>query len=368
MRTDEFNQGSNWTAKRRRRHDECHGQTLVDTAIWSRLAYDDDVRVFSGIQPSGMPHLGNYLGALKQWVSSQGPESFYCVVDLHALTLDIEPQTLNRQTHDTMALLLAAGLDPEQCTLFVQSHVPYHAMMNWLLECVASYGELTRMTQFKEKAERQAGFRAGLFTYPVLMAGDILLYQADEVPVGDDQRQHLELTREIAERFNNRFGPVFTLPKATPPAAAARVMDLQEPTRKMSKSVSSPLGTVYLSDGPDEIVKKMKKAVTDTDGEVRFDWDAKPGLSNLIEIFSACSGLTTTDICSRYSRYGDLKADTAQAVIEELRPVQLRLLELQANPEAVTRVMEIGAEKASTVARGTYTAAAAAMGLVPGRP
>lgn len=175
VRTDEFNQGSNWTAKRRRRHDECHGQTLVDTAIWSRLAYDDDVRVFSGIQPSGMPHLGNYLGALKQWVSSQGPESFYCVVDLHALTLDIEPQTLNRQTHDTMALLLAAGLDPEQCTLFVQSHVPYHAMMNWLLECVASYGELTRMTQFKEKAERQAGFRAGLFTYPVLMAGDILL-------------------------------------------------------------------------------------------------------------------------------------------------------------------------------------------------
>lgn len=311
-----------------------------------------------------MPHLGNYLGALKQWVSSQGPGSYFCVVDLHALTLDIEPATLSQQTHETMALLLAAGLDPEQCTLFVQSHVPYHAMMNWLLECVVSYGELSRMTQFKEKAERQAGFRAGLFTYPVLMAGDILLYQADEVPVGDDQRQHLELTREIAERFNNKFGPIFTLPKATPPAAAARVMDLQEPTRKMSKSVSSPLGTIYLSDGPDEVSRKVKKAVTDTDGEVRFDWEAKPGLSNLIEIFSACSGLSPDAICHRYSRYGDLKADTAQAIIETLEPVQTRLRELLSNPQAVSRVMALGATKAAESARHTYDAAARAMGLV----
>ena len=200
------------------------------------------MRILSGIQPSGTPHLGNYLGALKQWADSQNSEAFYCVVNLHALTLQIDPEELRSQTIDGVAWLLASGLDPEICTLFIQSHVPYHAQLSWLLENVATFGELSRMTQFKEKASRQDGYRAGLFTYPVLMAADILLYNAQEVPVGDDQRQHLELTREIAERFNNRFGETFTLPVGVQPKSAARVMDLQDPSRKMSKSVSSPIG------------------------------------------------------------------------------------------------------------------------------
>lgn len=326
--------------------------------------YDGLVRIFSGIQPSGTPHLGNYLGAVKQWVAGQNPDAYYCVVDLHALTLEIDPETLRKQTIETMAMLLAAGLDPDVCTLFVQSHVPYHAMMNWLLECVASYGELSRMTQFKEKAERQAGFRAGLFTYPVLMAGDILLYHAEQVPVGDDQRQHLELTREIAERFNNRFGATFTMPIATPPAAAARVMDLQEPQRKMSKSVASPLGTVYLFDEPAEVERKIRKAVTDADGEVRFDWEAKPGVSNLLEIFSACTGESPEAVSARYGRYGDLKNDTAAAVIAEIAPIQARYRELLSDPGEIASLMARGAEKASAVSAMTYAKAASAMGLI----
>ena len=194
------------------------------------------------MQPSGTLHIGNYLGALKQWVAAQSADAFYCVVDLHALTLEIEPETLRSQSYDLIATYLAAGLDPEVCTIFLQSEVPYHAQINWLLECVATYGELSRMTQFKEKSSRKTGYRVGLLTYPVLMAGDILLYETAEVPVGDDQRQHLELTRVIAERFNNRYGPTFVVPVGVQPKVAARVMDLQEPTRKMSKSISSPLG------------------------------------------------------------------------------------------------------------------------------
>ena len=308
-------------------------------------------------------HIGNYLGAVRQWVNAQNAEAFYCIVDLHALTLQIEPEKLREQSVDYLATLLAAGLDPEVCTLFVQSQVPYHAQMNWLLECVATYGELSRMTQFKEKASRQEGYRVGLLTYPVLMAGDILLYSAQQVPVGDDQRQHLELTRVIAERFNNRYGEIFTVPEAVQPAASARVMDLQEPTRKMSKSLASPLGLIYLMDEPSEIDKKIKKAVTDTDNEVRFDWEEKPGLSNLLEMFAAFSNEKPQEVADRYERYGDLKKDLSELVISALAPIQQRYRELRADEGALRALAAQGAHKASAVAGPLYERAAHAMGL-----
>ena len=229
----------------------------------------------------------------------------------HALTLEIEPETLRRQTLELIATYLAAGLDPDVCSIFLQSEVPYHAQMNWLLECVATYGELSRMTQFKEKSSRKHGYRVGLLTYPVLMAGDILLYETAEVPVGDDQRQHLELTRVIAERFNNRYGETFVVPVGVQPKVAARVMDLQEPTRKMSKSISSPLGSIFVTDSASAIDKKIKKAVTDTDGDVRYDWENKPGISNLLEIYSSFSHEPPEEVAERYTRYGDLKSDLA---------------------------------------------------------
>jgi tryptophanyl-tRNA synthetase len=322
------------------------------------------MRILSGIQPSGTMHIGNYLGAVKQWVASQNPDAYYCVVDLHALTLEIEPATLREQTLDCVATLLAAGIDPEVATLFVQSRVPVHAQMSWLLECVATYGELGRMTQFKEKSSRQKGYRVGLLTYPVLMAGDILLYDAEQVPVGDDQRQHLEFTRELAERFNNRYGPTFTVPVGYVPHAAARVMDLQEPSRKMSKSISSPLGSIYLFDDPDEISKKVMKAVTDTDGEVRFDPKKKPGLSNLLEIFSSFDGVTPQEVATRYERYGDLKKDLAELVIESLAPIKARYLELRADPAQLEQVIAHGTKKATATAEPVYQRAAAAMGLI----
>jgi len=322
------------------------------------------MRILSGIQPSGTMHIGNYLGAVKQWVSSQGPDAFYCVVDLHALTLEIEPATLREQTLDCVATLLAAGIDPHVATLFVQSRVPVHAQMSWLLECVATYGELGRMTQFKEKSGRQQGYRVGLLTYPVLMASDILLYGAEQVPVGDDQRQHLELTRELAERFNNRYGATFTVPVGYVPHAAARVMDLQEPSRKMSKSISSPLGTIYLFDEPAEITKKIMKAVTDTDGEVRFDPKNKPGLSNLLEIFSSFDGAKPHEVAARYERYGDLKKDLADLVVTSLAPIKSRYHELRHDPAQLERLVDQGAKKASAVAEPVYQRAAAAMGLI----
>jgi tryptophanyl-tRNA synthetase len=321
------------------------------------------MRILSGIQPSGSMHIGNYLGAVRQWVNSQNPDAFYCIVDLHALTLQIEPERLREQTVDYLASLLAAGLDPAVCTLFIQSQVPYHAQMNWLLECVATYGELSRMTQFKEKASRREGYRVGLLTYPVLMAADILLYSAEQVPVGDDQRQHLELTREIAERFNNRYGQVFTVPEGVQPSASSRVMDLQEPTRKMSKSLASPLGLIYLNDDPKDIDKKIKKAVTDTDNEVRFDWEKKPGVSNLLEMYSSFSGETPQQVAARYERYGDLKKDLSELVISSLEPIQQRYRELRADEGALRALAAYGAEKASAVAGPVYQRAATAMGL-----
>ena len=322
------------------------------------------MRVFSGIQPSGDLHVGNYLGAIKQWVAAKSVDSLYCVVDLHALTLQIEPATLRQQTDDLVAVLIASGLDPARCTVFVQSHVAYHAQLSWLLECVATYGELTRMTQFKEKADRQEGYRVGLLTYPVLMAADILLYQTQQVPVGDDQRQHLELARDLAERFNNRYGAVFTVPVGVQPPAAARVMDLQEPTRKMSKSVSSPLGTIYVLDEPEAIERKVKKAVTDTDGEMRFDWEHKPGLANLLELYSGFSGENPNDVAARFTRYGDLKRELAELMIAELAPIADRYRELRADEAELRVITDDGATKARHIAAETYRRAAEAMGIL----
>jgi tryptophanyl-tRNA synthetase len=316
------------------------------------------------MQPSGTLHIGNYLGALKQWVEAQSADAFYCVVDLHALTLEIEPETLRRQSYELIATFLAAGLDPEVCTIFLQSEVPYHAQMNWLLECVATYGELSRMTQFKEKSSRKTGYRVGLLTYPVLMAGDILLYETAEVPVGDDQRQHLELTRVLAERFNNRYGETFVVPIGVQPKFAARVMDLQEPTRKMSKSISSPLGSIFVTDSPAEIDKKIKKAVTDTDGDVRYDWDKKPGVTNLLEVYSSFSNETPQAVAQRYTRYGDLKSDLSALVTESLTPLRTRYDELMADPGELRAVVARGASKASEVAGEVYRRAAAAVGLI----
>jgi tryptophanyl-tRNA synthetase len=322
-------------------------------------------KVFSGIQPSGELHLGNYLGAIRNWVADQHVyDAIYCVVDLHALTLDIDPAELRSRTHETALDLLAAGLDPDACTLFVQSQVPEHPRLTWLLECTASMGELRRMTQFKEKSEGRESVRAGLFTYPVLQAADILLYDTDRVPVGNDQRQHVELTRELAIRFNGRYGDTFVVPEAAFPPVGARVMDLQDPTRKMSKSVSSPLGTLLVLDPPEEIERKVRKAVTDTDGEVRFDPVAKPGLANLLELLAVATNRTPAEAAESYQRYGDLKRDLADALVELLRPIQKRRSELAADPGAVTSLLAHGAEKAGAIASVTYRRAADAIGLL----
>jgi tryptophanyl-tRNA synthetase len=322
-------------------------------------------RVLSGIQPSGDLHLGNYLGAVRSWVADQdGNDAFYCIVDLHALTLDIDPGELRRRTYETTLDLLAAGLDPERCTLFVQSHVPEHAQMTWLLECTATMGELRRMTQFKDKSEGKDSVRAGLFTYPVLQSADILLYDAERVPVGDDQRQHLELARELAVRFNRRFGAGLVVPEASIPKVGARVMDLQHPERKMSKSVDSPLGTVLMLDGDADIARKVKRAVTDTDGQVRYDPAAKPGLSNLLELLAVATGQDPAALAGSYRTYGDLKNDLTDALVDLLRPVRQRRAELAEDPGAVRAMLALGAGKAHAIASTTYRRAAASMGLL----
>jgi tryptophanyl-tRNA synthetase len=285
-------------------------------------------------------------------------------VDLHALTLDIAPDELRTRTAETALDLLAAGLDPDRCTLFVQSHVSQHTQLTWLLECTATMGELSRMTQFKEKSAGQDSVRVGLYTYPVLQAADILLYDAERVPVGDDQRQHIELTREVANRFNHRYGPTLVVPEAAIPAAGARVMDLQHPGAKMSKSVNSPLGTVLMFDPPSEIERKVKKAVTDTDGEVRYDPESKPGLSNLLVLLAVATDRTPTEVANSYQRYGDLKFDVAEALVELLRPVRERREALAADPGALTALLATGADKARVVASATYRRAAEAIGLL----
>ncbi|HJV09759.1 MAG TPA: tryptophan--tRNA ligase [Acidimicrobiales bacterium] len=324
-------------------------------------------RVLSGIQPTGDIHLGNYLGAVRNWVNDQHTQdAYFCVVDLHALTLPRDPAELRAKTLELTLLLVAAGLDPEVCTLFVQSHVHEHPELTWILECVASMGELRRMVQFKEKAkDGEESARVGLFTYPVLQAADILLYDADRVPVGEDQRQHLELCRDLALRFNHRYGDTFTIPEAVLPPVGARIMDLQRPTGKMSKSADSPQGTVLVLDDPAVIERKFKRAVTDTGTEVAYDPDTKPGVANLLAILAAATGRRPQDVAGGYSQYGPLKADAAAAVIELLRPVRERYQELASDPEAVRATLGRGAEKAQAVASATLVRARDAIGLLP---
>lgn len=321
-------------------------------------------RVFSGIKPTGDVHLGNVLGALRRWADEQHADATYCVVDLHALTVPQDPGELRSTSLRLAQILLAVGLDPEVCTLFVQSHVHEHAELAWIMECTASYGELSRMTQFKDKSAKTGFVSGGLFTYPALMAADILLYDTDEVPVGDDQRQHVELARDIAERFNGRYGPTFTVPTATFPAAGARVMDLQDPTSKMSKSDDTAPGTILLLDEPKAIEKKIKRAVTDNDGEVRYDVEAKPGVSNLLSILGACTDRTPEEAAAGYEQYGPLKADTAAAVLEVLAPIQARFRELEADPAETLRLLAVGAGKAQERAAATLARARAALGLL----
>lgn len=325
-------------------------------------------RVLSGIQPTGDIHLGNYLGALRPWVESQDrAETFYCLVDLHALTVLDQPGVLADRTLRQAAILFAVGLDPERSTVFVQSHLPEHNQLGWVMECTASTGELSRMTQFKDKSAKRKGdhISAGLFTYPALQAADILLYDADEVPVGEDQRQHVEITRDLAIRFNSRFGETFVLPKAVHPAAGARVMDLQDPISKMSKSAASDSGLVNVLAEPEVILKRFKRAVTDSDSDVRYDRAAKPGVSNLLEILSACTGVAPSDLAAKYSQYGPLKTDTGEAVVELVRPVQARYRELMADPGELTRILEVGAQRAETVAAATLERAYSAIGILP---
>jgi tryptophanyl-tRNA synthetase len=322
-------------------------------------------RVFSGVQPSGSLHIGNYLGAVRQWARDQHEHhSLFCIVDLHSLTVEHDPALLRERTLETATGLCAAGLDPDVCILFVQGHVAEHTGLSWILECTASYGELQRMTQFKEKGRQQASARAGLLTYPVLMAADILAYDADRVPVGDDQRQHVELTRDLANRFNSRYGPTFVVPEAAVPAAGARVMDLQHPTRKMSKSVDSPLGTVGMLDGNDEIRHKVRRAVTDTDGEMRFDRELKPGLANLLEIYGAATGRKPEELAGEHSRYGELKDAVADALVAVLEPVRQRHAELAGDPGGMAAVLAKGADKAREIAGPTLARAREAVGLL----
>jgi tryptophanyl-tRNA synthetase len=324
-------------------------------------------RVFSGIQPTGDTHLGNYLGAVRRWVAMQDEcDAIFCVVDLHALTVPREPKELRAKTRQMALLLVAAGLDPERCTLFAQSQVHEHTELAWIMECTASFGELRRMTQFKDKSERAEFVSAGLFTYPALMAADILLYDTDEVPVGDDQRQHVELARDLAVRFNSRYGEgTLVVPKHVIPPVAARVMDLQQPTAKMSKSVDSPQGTVLVLDDPKDVERKVKRAVTDSGTEVRYDPEAKPGVSNLLSILGAITGEDPARIAERYDRYGPLKADAAEAVVEALRPVRERYEELAKDEGTADEILATGAAKASAMAAATLARVKDAVGLLP---
>ena len=331
---------------------------------------DGRPRVLSGIQPTADSfHLGNYLGAIRNWVALQEThDAFYCVVDLHAITATggrsdgsggQDPRMLRQRTRVSAAQLLALGLDPERCTLFIQSHVAEHAQLAWVMGCLTGFGEASRMTQFKDKASKQGADRAtvGLFTYPVLQAADILLYQADAVPVGEDQRQHLELTRDLAQRFNTTFGRTFTVPEPYI-TTAAKITDLQDPTAKMSKSASSPNGIIDLLEEPARSAKKIRSAVTDTGREITYDPEAKPGIANLLTIYSALTGRSIDDLVSAYDGhgYGDLKKDLAEVVAEFVRPVQQRTKAYLDDPAQLDKLLAIGAEKARVVSSATLRA------------
>jgi tryptophanyl-tRNA synthetase len=322
-------------------------------------------RVFSGIQPSGDPHLGNYLGAMRNYVRMQdGHDAVYCVVDLHAVTTPQDPAELRANTLRMGQWLMATGLDPERCILFVQSQVPQHAQLGWLMEASISFGELSRMTQFKDKSDRHSFISSALFTYPALQAADILLYDTDFVPVGDDQRQHLELARDAAERFNSRYGDTLVVPEHVIPQVAARVMDLQRPHDKMSKSAEADNGLVMVTDDPKRIEKKFKRAVTDSDDDVRFDRVEKPGVSNLLDILGAVTDRDPAALADDYTQYGRLKVDTAEAVIAMLEPIQARFAEIAADPAESQRQLAIGADKATEIAAEVYGRAANAIGFL----
>ena len=325
--------------------------------------------VLSGIQPSGKLTLGNYLGAIKNWLPlSQTYDCYYMLVDLHAITVRQDPAVLRERCYEFLALYIACGLDPAKNTLFVQSHVHAHARLGWILNCYTQMGELNRMTQFKDKSAKHAdNINAGLFGYPVLMAADILLYQAQQVPVGDDQKQHLELTRDIATRFNSIYGPVFTIPEPMIPPVGARIMGLQDPTAKMSKSGEAETDAIYLLDAPDVITRKIKRAVTDTDGIIRHDIAAKPGVSNLLSILSAITGESFAALESRFEGkgYGHLKGEVAEAVVACLKPVQDRYADLRADTDGLKRVLRDGAEKASVRADATLKKVYDVLGFIP---
>ena len=328
-------------------------------------------RVLSGIQPTASSfHLGNYLGAVKQWVALQDThDAFYCVVDLHAITLEIpSSDDLLQRSRVSAAQLLAAGLDPERCVLFMQSHVPQHTQLAWVLECITGFGEASRMTQFKDKSARSGADRnsVGLFTYPVLQAADILLYQADAVPVGEDQRQHLELTRNLAQRFNTRFGQTFTVPEAFIPKQTAKILDLQDPTAKMSKSLGDA-GTVNLLDDPAVITKKIKRAVTDTETEVRYDPDAKPGVSNLLSVLAAVTDRPVDTVAADFAGqgYGALKTATADAVVAFAEPFAKRTAALMDDLGELDRILALGAGRAGAVAEATLRTAYERVGFLP---
>jgi len=325
------------------------------------------MRVFSGIQPTGAKHIGNYIGAMRQYVATQDEgDAFFCIVDLHSITVDYDPRDLHDRTLDLAALLFAVGLHPDRSTLFCQSHVAAHAEAAWLLSAVTGFGQLGRMTQFKEKGEGKEFVSAGLFTYPVLMAGDILLYQTDVVPIGDDQRQHLELARDVAERFNSRYGETFKVPRAVYPDVGARIMDLQDPTRKMSTTAGTPQGTVLILDPADTIRKKFRTAVTDSGREIRYLPDEKPGVSNLIEILSVATAAPIPDVEASYDGkgYGDLKQDVGEAVVELFRPVQERYAELRSDETELRRLLAIGAGKARETSAPTLRQMYERMGFV----
>ena len=325
------------------------------------------MRIFSGIRASGDKTLGNYSGGFRQYVATQEQgDAFFCVVDLHSITTPFEPEVLHEATLSVAAWLFATGLDPQRSTVFVQSQVTAHPEAAWLLSAVASFGELRRMTQFKERAEEQEFVSAGLFNYPVLMAGDILLYQADIVPIGDDQRQHLELARNIAERFNGRFGETFKVPDGVFPEEGARIKNLQEPERLMSTTRGAPQGVVRMIDPPDVVRKKFKTAVTDSGTDVRHDPEEKAGISNLIEIMAVVTGTTIADVESRYDGqgYGQFKGDVGDAVVELFAPIQQRYEELRADEGELRRLLAVGAEKAREASAPTLEAMYERMGFV----
>ncbi len=327
------------------------------------------IRVFSGARPTGRQHLGNYLGALKNWVALQNEyDCYYCVVDMHAITVPKEPKDLRKNTYEVLANYIAAGLNTEQVTLFIQSHVSAHAELTWILNCFSYYGELGRMTQFKDKSKKQDSnaITAGLFTYPVLMAADILLYQADLVPVGEDQRQHLEITRDIAQRFNNRFGETFVVPEPYISTDVAKIMSLQDPESKMSKSDSNENSYVLITDSPDVIRRKFKRSVTDSIGVVNYT-DEQPGVKNLINIYSKISNIKPEEIVSNYESkgYAKLKEDVAEVVIEELKPIQERIDYLLKNKDYLEKIYNAGAQKAEVVANKTLKKAQKKVGFIP---